>query len=111
VQELFRLIDWLMVLPQGLEVAFRRELISFEEEKTMPYITSIERIGREEGRREEAANLVVRLARKRFATFGPEHEAAIRQLPLAGLELLSEALLDFAAMEDLRQWLASAPRQ
>jgi hypothetical protein len=50
ILDLFRLIDWLMILPDGLEIEFRRELINFEKEKVMPYITSIERIGREEGR-------------------------------------------------------------
>lgn len=75
----------------------------------MPHITSIERLSRDEGRREEAANLVLRQARKRFPMFGPDDEAAIRRLLLADLEILSEALLDFAAIEDLREWL-SRPR-
>lgn len=33
VRQLFRLIDWLMELPQSLEVAFGRELIQYEQEK------------------------------------------------------------------------------
>ena len=49
VLELFRLIDWLLRLPEGLEVALREQIVSFEEDKAMPYITSIERIGRQEG--------------------------------------------------------------
>jgi hypothetical protein len=59
------LIDWLLTLPQELEVAFREDLIKFERERTMPYVTSIERLGREEGRQEgrqeASANLAVRL--------------------------------------------------
>ena len=101
ILELFRLIDWLMVLPAGLAVAFRGELISFESEKTMPYVTSIERLGRQE----EAANLVIRLARKRFTTLSSETEKAICLLPLECLESLSEALLDFVALEDMLNWL------
>ena len=50
VLELFRLIDWLLVLPEKRAVEFRRELRQYEEEKRMPYVTSIERLGREEGR-------------------------------------------------------------
>jgi hypothetical protein len=114
VLELYRLIDWFLVLPKELTVAFRRELFNYEKEKAMPYVTSIERLGRQEGRQEgrqagrqeEAANLLVRLARKRFAGLSPEEEAAIRQLPLAALELLGEVLLDFGSIEDLRRWLA-----
>ena len=105
ILELFRLIDWLVVLPEGLEIAFREELIKFESEKTMPYVTSIERLGRQEGRQEEAANLVMRLARKRFPALSAEIESAIRRLPLERLECLSEALLDFGTFDDLDIWL------
>jgi predicted transposase YdaD len=52
VLELYRLIDWLLVLPADLTIEFRRQLREYEEEKRMPYVTSIERLGREEGRRE-----------------------------------------------------------
>ncbi len=52
VLELFRLIDWLLRLPVELELGFRAEVVKYEAETVMPYITSIERIGREEGRQE-----------------------------------------------------------
>jgi hypothetical protein len=121
VLKLFRLIDWLLRLPRELEAEFREDLIHFEKERQMPYVTSIERMGREEGRqegrqegrkegrqegRQEAAvSLLIRLARKRFPGFGPEDEAAIRQRPLEDLESLAEALLDFQSIADLRQWV------
>ena len=76
----------------------------------MAHITSFERIGikkgREEGRQEGAADVTVRLARKRFPEFGPEEEAAIRKLSLIRLKEFSEALLDFGGIADLRNWLA-----
>ena len=75
----------------------------------MPYVTSIERLGRQEGRqegrREEAANLIIRLAKKRFVGIALDDEATIRRLGLDGLEALSEALLDLATIDDLRCWL------
>ncbi len=49
VLELFRFIDWVLALPQELEQQFRREISKIEEEYRMPYVTSIERMGREEG--------------------------------------------------------------
>ncbi len=49
VRQLFRFIDWLLLLPREAEHAFRVELHALEGEKTMPYITSIERLAREEG--------------------------------------------------------------
>ena len=36
-------------MPADLELDFKRELIAFEEQSNMPYITSIERLGRQEG--------------------------------------------------------------
>jgi len=50
--ELFRLIDWLLWLPDELAVEFRREVVEYEQQKRMPYITSIEEMGRREGRQE-----------------------------------------------------------
>ena len=52
VLELFRLIDWLLHLPEEQRIEFRRELIEYEASKHMPYITSIEEMGRQEGRQE-----------------------------------------------------------
>lgn len=52
ILELYRLLDWLLVLPAELAVAFRRELMDYEQEKSMPYVTSIEQLGRQEGRQE-----------------------------------------------------------
>jgi hypothetical protein len=51
VRELFRLIDWMMDLPEGLEGLFWQELTQFEEEKRMPYVTSVERMALKEGER------------------------------------------------------------
>ncbi|MCY7392854.1 MAG: Rpn family recombination-promoting nuclease/putative transposase, partial [Leptolyngbyaceae cyanobacterium CAN_BIN12] len=42
---LFRFIDWVMILPKGLEREFWQELKVYEEERRMPYITSVEQIG------------------------------------------------------------------
>ena len=49
ILELFRFIDWLLILPEDLENSFGQTLIEYEEEKKMPYITSIERIGIKKG--------------------------------------------------------------
>jgi hypothetical protein len=47
--ELFRLIDWMVNLPEVAEQEFQREIQRFEEENQMPYITSVERLARMEG--------------------------------------------------------------
>ncbi|WP_228008307.1 hypothetical protein [Microcystis aeruginosa] len=52
ILNLFKFIDWLMSLPAELEQEFQQELNQYEEEKRMPYITSVERMGMEKGMRE-----------------------------------------------------------
>gem|GEM_PF-1641662 len=52
ILELFRVMDWMIRLPESLEEAFRQEVYAFEEAKRMPYITSVERAGIEKGRAE-----------------------------------------------------------
>ena len=45
VLNLFRFVDWVMILPEGLKRTFWDELKTYEEERKMPYITSVEEIG------------------------------------------------------------------
>jgi hypothetical protein len=52
VRKLFRFIDWIMDLPDELKKSFWQDFHAYEEEKKMPFITSVERIGIEKGRRE-----------------------------------------------------------
>ncbi|MBF8276225.1 MAG: cytosolic protein [Candidatus Brocadiaceae bacterium] len=50
--DLYCFIDWLLVLPEDLEKEFVRELCEFEKEKTMQYVSSIERIGFKKGKQQ-----------------------------------------------------------
>jgi hypothetical protein len=52
VRELYRLIDWLMVLPEPLANLFIDDVTKIEEENRMPFITSAERVGLRRGLRE-----------------------------------------------------------
>lgn len=49
VRQLFRLIDWMMDLPKPLDRLFWEEIKRYAEERQMPYVTTPERIGKEEG--------------------------------------------------------------
>ena len=101
VLELFRLIDWLLVLPKELEVAFRRELMEYEQEKAMPYVTSIERLGRQEGRQEGLQEgLIQDILEVLEVRFGPVPDA---------LRVQIESLGDVATLRKLhRQALLAA---
>jgi len=49
---LYRLIDWLLELPDAQEILFWNEITALEEERKMAYVTSIERLSLARGRRE-----------------------------------------------------------
>jgi predicted transposase/invertase (TIGR01784 family) len=63
--------------------------------------------GLEQGREEEAVNLVIRQLTKRFGEISQEICKSISSLPLPILEDLSEALLDFTSLTDLQTWLTN----
>ena len=62
--------------------------------------------GRQEGRQAEAAAMALRLLHRRCGAVSADQQALIQALPLADLEALAEALLDFRGTADLRAWLA-----
>jgi len=52
IMNLYRFLDWLMVLPKELEIEFQEDMKTFEEGMKVAYITSAERIGIEKGMQE-----------------------------------------------------------
>ncbi len=49
ILELYRLVDWLVKLPEELEARFLQDVYKLEQQKIMPYVTSAERFGIEKG--------------------------------------------------------------
>lgn len=82
ILDLFRIIDWMMRLPEELESRLCQDLEKLEEGSEMPYVTSIERLatekglqqgvqqgmqqGMQQGRREGKLQLLARLLVRRF---------------------------------------------
>jgi len=97
VLSLFRFIDWLLALPEKQESAFWREIQVYEEERAMPYIISVERIGErrgeERGERRGEENgkreALRRIVRARFQTVP---EALERRIVEANHERLDQML-------------------
>lgn len=90
---LFRLIDWMIRLPAGLEADFRQQLYAYEEQQRMPYVTTVEQAGIEKGVKQgvkqgEAIILLALLQEK----FGPDTVDAYRERVTA------------AESEELLQW-------
>ena len=58
ILDIFNFIDWLMTLPEELEQAFEHELQEIEKEFKMPYITHLERRGKQQGIREDIQEIL-----------------------------------------------------
>jgi hypothetical protein len=105
ILNLFRLVDWVMILPKGLGREFWQQLKAYEEERRMPYISSVERMGIEQGIEQGERSLVLRLLTRKVGTLPESATTQINALPLAELEALGEALLNFSHLSDLEAWL------
>ncbi|HVC35288.1 MAG TPA: cytosolic protein [Chloroflexota bacterium] len=98
ILRLYRLIDWLMRLPPGLERRLLSEMEQFEEVRRMPYVTSAERIGIEKGIQQ---GLEQGLEQGREQGLGQGREQGRREGLLAGLELALRLKFGTAAEEIL----------
>jgi hypothetical protein len=67
-------------LPDELTEKFRQTVAEFEEEKHMPYVTSIERLGKQEGLQEATREAVVEILKTRFAAVPPAILDALNRL-------------------------------
>lgn len=101
ILNLYRFIDWLLVLPEGLEREFQEDLQRFEQERQMQYVTSVERMAMQKGERA----LILRQLTRRVGSISEVWQAQIEALSLPQLEDLGEALLEFSSIEDLEAWL------
>jgi hypothetical protein len=120
ILDLYRFVDWLIILPEMLEREFWQELQTFEEDRKVTYVTNAERFGfergiqegrqkgRQEGRQEgldRERALILRQLTRRLGLIAPAQETQVRSLSLTQLEDLGEALLDFTKPTDLKNWL------
>ena len=93
--------DRLVQIPEDLEREFKRELIAFEEQAKMPYVTSIERLSKQEGRQQGEARVLLRLITLKF---GPPSEAVREQIATADPETLlrwSERILTAQTIDEV----------
>jgi hypothetical protein len=112
--------QWVLVhvevqMRRDFEERFRVDLTSFEEERRMPYITSIERLAEERGEIQgEArgefrgqANLILKLLPKFCGDLSRVQQQRVRELNAIQLEQLAIDLLQFREPTDLQNWFAA----
>jgi hypothetical protein len=110
VRQLFLLIDWMMDLPKELDMQFNEELHRYEEEKRMPYISSVERLAAERGEEKgEVRGLRKGIAlglKLRFGAAGGELLPAVEKVTsLANLTAFHNSIESAQSVEELRRLL------
>ncbi|XGA81005.1 hypothetical protein OR573_04955 [Halomonas sp. CH40] len=93
IVQLFNIIDWMLQLPKALEPEFVQAVYAIQEEKHMPYVNTIERLGIEKGRQEaeqRALESKRNAARKLIALTEMNDQliAEIEELPVKEVEKL-----------------------
>jgi hypothetical protein len=101
VLELFRLLDWMMVLPEAEDLSFQEDLRRFEAEVKMPYITSIERRGIEQGLQQGEAKVLVRLIERKFGDLPDAYRRQITEADEETILLWSDRLLTAQSLEQI----------
>jgi hypothetical protein len=116
-RQLFRLIDWMMTLPPELEKQFTIEIHQYEEEQKMPYVTSVERVAKEEGKKEgieegrrlelrEGIELALEL---KFGAAGLELMPLVQEIQGVNvLRSIRAAIRTAESVEQIRQLINSA---
>jgi hypothetical protein len=108
VRQLFRLIDWMMDLPPELQQGFRDEIANWEEERRMPYVTSIERLaiaeGIEKGRLEARQEDIAAALGTKFGAAGKRLTSKIHKITdLRQLRKLFQTVLKAENLAEVRQ--------
>ncbi len=104
VLNLFRFIDWIMVLPDDLEKRFYQEILEFEEERKMRFVDIAERTGMEKGMGKGASSVIVKLLNRRFGGIPPSLETGLKSSRVEVLEKLGESMFDFENLGDVEKW-------
>jgi len=111
VRQLFRVIDWLIDLPEELQNQFKHEVYRYEEGRHMPYLSSLERDamekgmekGIEKGREAELLELLTTELESKFGMPGKRLVAKLKAgLSVQRLRALFQAIRRAETLTDVR---------
>ena len=104
--ELFRLIDWMMVLPEALQKQFENQLENYQEERKMPVLSRMELRGLEKGKLLNARDWVIKALETRFGEVPHPLKDVINQLEdVSQLEQLMKQAITIASLTEFQQLL------
>ena len=102
VEHLLRFIDWILTLPEELDKVVWREVAELEGVRTMPYVTSWERLGERRGLRESIVLALLEKFGEPARTLVPRLEAIVNADQLRAIFL---ACLKAESLDELSKLL------
>ena len=107
---LYKFIDWLITLPGAAEKRLYDEIITYEEDQKMPYITNAERIGIEkgikegikEGKRSKSQDYIIEVLETRFESLPAHLREKIKKIE--ELETLSTLHKEAVLVKNLQEF-------
>jgi hypothetical protein len=107
IRELFRIIDWMMTLPKDMDSEFLQDIRRFEEENNMQYVTSIERLAREEGIIEKGREDVIDVLQIRFGELPNELVDKVNQVEdVTQLKMILNRAVTTNSLSEFQQAIA-----
>lgn len=106
IMKLFRLLDWMMSLPEQLQRRFEVKLTSYQEERQMPVLSRMELRGMQAGILQTARESVLEVLEVRFEVVPTEVIEAVKQIedPSVLKQLLRQAI-SITSIEEFQQML------
>jgi hypothetical protein len=97
ILKLYLFIDWLLHLPEDLEIQYKEVVYQLEAEQKMAYISSIENFGIRKGEHD----LLLRLLQRKFHTIPDHYRQELSKANAERLLLLGERVLEATSLEDI----------
>ncbi|HAT49723.1 MAG TPA: cytosolic protein [Alphaproteobacteria bacterium] len=109
VIDLFHFIDWVLHLPDELDKKLCMEIVAFEENKEMPYISSMERFGfqiveergEQRGEQRGRATMLASQLRRRFGAVPEWANEKIAKAEVPSLEVWGLRIFDAQSLGDV----------
>ena len=90
-----------MALPPHLEQSLRQRLTAIEGEKHMQYVTSFERLAKQDGVQQGQVELLIRQLTHRFGPLPDEVRPRLERATPAEIETLADRILEANSLEQV----------
>ena len=102
IADLYKVIDLMMALPEELQFSFEEKLTQYQEERTMPLLTNIERRALARGAKETYQQNIFDLLENRFGTLPESLVTSIKQID--DMTVLKQLLLQTISVNSVEEF-------